>query len=73
MRNQTEKKDDRTFSSAFNNTFKMFKIEEENNHDLLLDFVSRKVETFPKKLWLEELRWKTRNESQWKYNFQWNL
>ena len=35
MRNQTDKKDDRNFSSAFNNTFKIFKIEAEDKHDLL--------------------------------------
>ena len=35
MRNQTDKKDDRTFSSAFNNTLKIFKIEAKHNHDLL--------------------------------------
>ena len=34
MRNQTDKNDDRNFSSAFNNTFKIFKIEAEDNHDL---------------------------------------
>ena len=34
MRNQTDKKD-RNFSSAFNNTFKIFKIEAEDNHELL--------------------------------------
>ena len=35
MRNGTDEKVDRTFSSAFNNTFKIFKIEAEDNHDLL--------------------------------------
>ena len=35
MRNQTDKKDDRNFSSAFNNTSKFFKIEAEDNPDLL--------------------------------------
>ena len=34
MRNQTDK-DDRNISSAFINTFKIFKIEAEDNHDLL--------------------------------------
>ena len=35
MRNQIDKKDDRNFNSAFNNTFKIFKIEAEDNHDLV--------------------------------------
>ena len=35
MRNQTDKKDDRTFSSAFNNTFKILKTEAAHSHDLL--------------------------------------
>ena len=35
MRNQTDKKDDRAFSSAFTNTFKIFKMEAEDNHHLL--------------------------------------
>ena len=35
IRIQTDKKIDRTFRSAFSNTFKIFKIEAENNHDLL--------------------------------------
>ena len=35
------KKDDRTSSSAFNNTYKIFKIEAEDNHDLL-DFLLEK-------------------------------
>ena len=35
MRNQTDKIDDRNFNSAFNNTFKIFKIEAEDDHNLL--------------------------------------
>ena len=35
MRNQTVKKDDRNISSAFNNTFKFFRIGAEDKHDLL--------------------------------------
>ena len=34
-RNQKDKEDDRNFSSAFNNTFKIFKIEAQDNQDLL--------------------------------------
>ena len=41
VRNQIDKKDDRILSSAFNNTFKIFKIEAEDNHDLL-DFLLEK-------------------------------
>ena len=40
MRNQTDKKDDRNFSSAFK-TFKIFKNEAEDKHDLL-DFLLEK-------------------------------
>ena len=35
MRNRTDEKVDRTFSSSFNNTFKFFKIEAKSSHDLL--------------------------------------
>ena len=35
MRNQTDKKDDGTFSSVFNNTFKIIKIEAKDNYNML--------------------------------------
>ena len=57
MRNQTDKKDDRNFSSAFNNTFKIFKVETEDKHDLV-EFLLEK-ETL-----IGETLMKTRNDSQ---------
>ena len=46
MSNPIDKKDDRTFSLAFNNTFNIFKIEVEENHDQL-EFLLMKETLIP--------------------------